>query len=128
MKSVTPSSYKLENKLSDRKMSGNSEVRTRDSSVRIVIRLRVGRSEFRIPVREAYSFLLENVHIGSGVHPACNARGIGRYFSGGKSDWGVRLTIHFHVVPKLRLSGAIPPLILPAFIVCSATASCLYQI
>jgi hypothetical protein len=29
---------------------------------------------------------------------------------GGLSDWGMKLTTHLHLMPKLRIGGAIPPL------------------
>jgi len=33
-------------------------------------------------------------------------------FLSGKSGWGVKLTNHLHLVPRWRICGAIPPLLI----------------
>jgi len=35
------------------------------------------------------------------------------------------LIIHLHLVPRLKMSGAVPVLLLYVFMVCTGTASCI---
>jgi hypothetical protein len=42
---------------------------------------------------------------------------VARFFLRGKVDEGMKLTIHLHLVPRLRISGATPLLLLSAFMV-----------
>jgi hypothetical protein len=46
----------------------------------------------------------DRIQTGSGVHPASYAMGTGGSFR------GVKLTTHLHIMPRLRMRGAIPPL------------------
>jgi len=50
---------------------------------------------------------LENLQTGSGVPEPC---------------WKVKLIVHPHLVPRLRMSGAVPSLLLCAFVACTWTA------
>jgi len=36
-------------------------------------------------------------------------KGHQRLFTGTESGWNVRMTTHLHIVPRLRMSGAVPP-------------------
>jgi hypothetical protein len=40
---------------------------------------------------------------------------------GGQIGWGVRLTTHFHLVPRAIMNGAVPPFFLHAFVACIET-------
>jgi len=61
--------------------------------------------------------VLQNVKTGSG---ASHSMGIG-VLSGGLSGRGLKLAIHFHLVPELKMSGVIPPFLLYAFMVRTGT-------
>jgi len=50
------------------------------------------------------------VQIGSGVRPAFHPMGTEGPFPRIKAGGGMRLTTHLHLVPRLRMHGAIPPL------------------
>lgn len=51
-------------------------------------------------------FLHRRVQVGSGVQPCCHLLGTGGILPGAKKNGlGVKLTIHFFVVPWLRLDG-----------------------
>jgi hypothetical protein len=52
--------------------------------------------------------LHHRIQNGSGAHPASYSMGIRGSFPGVKRP-GVKLTTHLHLVPKSRMSGAIPP-------------------
>jgi hypothetical protein len=54
-------------------------------------------------------FLRHRVQTGSGSHPASYPTGSGA-LSPGVRGWGVKLTTHLHLVPRLRKREAIPPL------------------
>jgi hypothetical protein len=59
--------------------------------------------------------LHHQVQSGSGAHPASCPMGTGGSFLGGKATGGVKLTVHFHLVPRLRTRGAVistPPVCL----------------
>ena len=77
-------------------------------------RLQVGLPGFRIPVRTRDFSLLQNAQKGPGAHPAFYSIGTG-VLSRGYSDWGVASTTHLHLVPRFRMSGAIPLFPLHAF-------------
>jgi hypothetical protein len=47
--------------------------------------------------------LLHSVHTGSGFHPASHKMGTKGSFSGSKAAGGVKLTVHFHLVPRSRI-------------------------
>jgi hypothetical protein len=91
-------------------------------SVVVVSRLRAGLAGVQIPtetqddslLRKAIFFssekqyfsLLRNVQTGSGIHPAYYSTGTRGCFPGVK-----RPRSEVNLVPRLRMSGAIPPLI-----------------
>jgi hypothetical protein len=50
-----------------------------------------------------YFFLLYNIHTSSGAHLATYAMG-----TWGRNGWGVKLTTQPWLVPRFRISGAIP--------------------
>jgi len=52
------------------------------------------------------SILLQESKNGSGVHPASCTKGTGNFLLGTKA-MGLKLTIHFHLVPRLRIEKAI---------------------
>ena len=60
--------------------------------------------------------VLQNVHTGSGAHPASYSMITGALFGGGWNCRSLKLTTHLHLVPRLRMSGAIPLLPLYAFV------------
>jgi hypothetical protein len=65
----------------------------------------------RFPVgARSFSLHHHRLQTGSGNHPAPYTTGTGESFSGGKEAGVVNLTTHLHVVPKLRMHVAIPPL------------------
>jgi hypothetical protein len=47
--------------------------------------------------------------------------GIGGFLARGKSGWGVNLIFLPHIVPKLKVSEAIPPVFPHALMVCTVT-------
>jgi len=52
-------------------------------------------------------FSFQSVHTGSEGHITSHTKGNG-VLSGGQSGWGMKLTTHLHLVPMLRMHGAIP--------------------
>jgi hypothetical protein len=60
-------------------------------------------------------FLLQNVQTGSGAHPASYALMAGDFCPRGKGTGTCKLTTYLHIVPRLRMSGATPLLLLHAF-------------
>jgi altronate dehydratase len=57
-----------------------------------------------------------SVQTGSGAHPVSHPFSTGegtRHWT--SSGWGVNLTIHIHIVPRLRSSGAITSIASPSF-------------
>ena len=81
-----------------RVLSHTKELLSRDSVVGIA-RFRV-----LIPVGADVFCRLQSVQTGYGAHV------------GGWSGWGAGLSIHFHLVSSLRVSGAIPLFLLYAFV------------
>jgi len=76
-------------------------------------RLRAGHFEFRIPLRKRDFYRLQNVLSGTGAQPTFSTRDnvvLSPVVGGGRSDWGVKLTTHLHLVPRLRISGDITPI------------------
>jgi hypothetical protein len=65
------------------------------------VRFPVGAGDF--PLRHR-----DQTHLGA--HPASYPVGTGGVHSPGQSGRGVKLTTHLHLVPSLRMSGAITPL------------------
>jgi hypothetical protein len=74
-----------------------------------------GRFGVEVPVRARDFYLLRNIPTGSGAHWASYSMCTGLYFSRGKSDRGVKLTSHLHVVPRWNMKGVTPPLRLYVF-------------
>jgi hypothetical protein len=68
----------------------------RYSAASILTTLRASRCKIRITAGTRDSSLLQNVQF------------VPRFLPGGRSDRGVNLTTRLHLVPKLRMSGAIP--------------------
>ena len=66
------------------------------------------------PVGERDISLLQIIQTGSGAHLAFCSMGTG-FLPRGQSRRGGRLTTHIHLVPRLRMSGAVPLLPLYAF-------------
>jgi hypothetical protein len=61
-----------------------------------------------IPAKNIHVSLHLDVQIGSGVHSILCPMGNGGSPLG-KAAGGVKLATHFHLVPRLRMHGAIPP-------------------
>ena len=76
----------------------------RHSIVRMAIRLR---AVWGSNPERGRKFFLQNVRTHSVVHPASYLIGTG-VISRGLSGESVRLTINLRLVPRLRMSGAIP--------------------
>ena len=87
---------------------------SRGSSVGIVTRLRAGRSGVRIPVGARLFF-------SSPERPDLLWGPSSLLFAWGKNVRGVSLTSHLHLVPKFRLSGAVPPLVY-SFMTCAGAS------
>jgi len=51
--------------------------------------------------------LLQDMQTGSGAHPASYSMGTKKVLSHGPCNRGVKLTTHLHLVPRLRIGGAI---------------------
>ena len=64
--------------------------------------------------------LLQNFQKVSGAHPASYSVNSGGSFARSKAA-GVKLTIRLHLVPRLRMSGAMPPHPLHAIMPCIMT-------
>ena len=54
--------------------------------------------------------LLYSVPTGSGAQPASNSERVECSFSSGKVGWSEKPTSHLHLVPRWRMSAAMPPL------------------
>jgi hypothetical protein len=74
-----------------------------------VTRQRTGRSGVRVPAGAGNFSLHHRIQTGSGAYPASYPVGTGGSFPEGKTARGVELTTHFHLVPRSRMRGAIPP-------------------
>jgi hypothetical protein len=81
--------------------------RSTDSSVGIEIRLRAGKSGARIPggLRD---YLLLYIKTSTEPYPPTNWSVGTRFLTQGQSSQGVKLTMHFHLLPRSRRSGAVP--------------------
>jgi len=86
-----------------------------------VTRLLAGRSGIRIPAGSRNFSLLQ-------IIPAYCSVDTEGFSPGGKSGRDVRLTSHIRLVPGLRMSGAVPPLPIYAFMACTGTASWPFQL
>ena len=85
--------------------------KTQDSSVSVVIRLRVGRFEVQVPAGATDFALLQNAQALSGAHPASCLVSTGGLFNLVQSGRAVKLTTDLHLVPSLRLTVAVPLLV-----------------
>ena len=79
-------------------------------------RLWAGWSWVRIPAGTRDLSLLQSIQTGSGSHPVSYWMGTG-VLSVGWSGWCTKMTAHLHLVPTIRMIGAVP--IIP---VCTFTA------
>jgi hypothetical protein len=66
-----------------------------------------------------------HVHTGCAAHPASNSMYTGDH-SRGSSGRGVKLIIHLHLVPRLRMSGTKPLLLRYAFMAWTRKTTLLY--
>ena len=77
--------------------------------VGVVTRLLAGRSGVRIPVGAGDFSVSQNLQTGAGSHPVLYLMGA-EVLSRRQSGGGVKLSTHFHLEPRLRMSGVIPQL------------------
>jgi hypothetical protein len=70
-----------------------------------------GRSGVRLPTGSREFSLHQNVQTDSRAHEAFHLKGIERLFSRRGIGRGVKVTTHLHLVPRLRMSGVIPLLL-----------------
>jgi hypothetical protein len=63
-----------------------------------------------------YFYVLQNVQISCGAHPASYSVGTEVFSPGVESGRDVKLTTHLHLEPRSRMSGAIPLLLLHVLI------------
>jgi hypothetical protein len=71
--------------------------------------LRAGQSGVRVAAGAKFvESLVQDSHTDSGAYPPSYSMGTG-VLSGVQSGRGLNLTTHFHLVPRLRASGAINP-------------------
>jgi hypothetical protein len=75
-------------------------------------------SRVRFPAVAGNFSLHHRVQNGSGAHPASCPTGTGGSFPGGIAAGGVKLTTHLRLVPRSRMSGAIPPFPQYVFMAC----------
>jgi hypothetical protein len=87
------------------KLTGEVDFIFRHRPAGIATRLLTGQSGVQVRVRARYFSLLQNVQTGSWAHAASYSMG-----TGGKAVGACRQTIHFHLVPRLRMCGATPVL------------------
>jgi hypothetical protein len=85
-----------------------------DSVLGIMNRLLHGRSVVQILARARDVSLLKHAQTANGVHPASCSVGSGRFILCGYSGWSVKLTIHLHLAPKLRMRHNIYITVSPA--------------
>jgi hypothetical protein len=71
------------------------------------------------PERGKRFSLLQNVQTSSGAHPASSSIATG-VLSLGVKQLGFEAD-HLHLMPRLRMRGAIPPLLINVFMVCTGT-------
>jgi hypothetical protein len=72
-----------------------------------VTRQRGGRSGVRLPTGSRGFSLHQNVQTDSRAHEAFHLKGTERLFSHRGIGRDVKVTIHLHLVPRLRMSGVI---------------------
>jgi hypothetical protein len=68
------------------------------------------RTGVRFPTGVGIFSLRHRIQTRSGTHPASYPMGTGGLFPRVQSGRGVKLTTHLHLVPRLRMREAIPPL------------------
>jgi hypothetical protein len=85
-------------------------MRNRDSVVSVVIRLRAGRSG-------VHNLFYKHFQTDSEAQAASHSSGNWGLLRRRLSGWGVNLTTHLHLLPRLGMNGAIPPH-LHAFMAC----------
>ena len=69
------------------------------------------RSGVRLPTGSRGFSLHQNVQTGSRAHEAFHLRGTERFFSHRGIGWDVKVTTHLHLVPRLRMGGVMPLLL-----------------
>jgi len=74
-----------------------------------------------------YFSVLPYTQTSTGAHLASYSTGTVRSFSWPYSSHGMRLTAHIHLLPRLKICGAIPPLLSHAFMTCTRISSLLCQ-
>ena len=74
-------------------------------------RQRGGRSGVRLPTGSRGFSLHQNVQSDSRVHEAFHLKGTQRLFSRRGIGRGVKVTTHLHLVPRLRMNGVLPLLL-----------------
>jgi hypothetical protein len=89
-------------------------------SLCIVTRLRGWTGRARIPAQARDFLFLKTVQTGSPAHPASYSKGT-RVPSQESGSQGIKLTIHLHLVPRFRMSGAITLLLLYAIMLWTGT-------
>lgn len=89
---------------------------SRSSSVGIVIWLCAIRFTVRIPTGVRGLSFLQSVHLASGAPHSLLFSGYPGLFPSGSNGQGVKLTVHFHLVLRLRINGGAPLLALYAFV------------
>jgi hypothetical protein len=71
--------------------------------------------------------VLPIIQTSNGAHLASYSMGTVSSFSQPYSSQGMRLTAHIHLQPRLKICGAVPPLLSHAFMRCTRTSSLLCQ-
>jgi len=61
--------------------------------------------------------LCHRVNTGSGSHSGSYPMGTGGSYTGDKVARGMKLTTHFHLAPRLKIIGAVSPLLQYVFMV-----------
>jgi len=84
----------------------------------IATKQRTGRFGVRILLATRDFSLFQNAQTFSGAHPD-SYWVVTEFMSQGKSGRGVKLTSDLHLLPRLRLSGAIPLLPIHSFMACT---------
>jgi len=84
-----------------------------DVSVGTVARLRATqpRDSISIHDRGDKCSIHQNIQTGSGDHPASYSTVTGYSFRSNRATGSVKLTVHLHLPPGLKMSDAIPPLL-----------------
>ena len=94
------------------------------SGVSCVARRCIGHND-QVPGWEKILPVLPFIQTISGAHLVSYSTGNGSSFSWPYSSHRKRLTAHIHLLPRLKICGAIPPLLSHAFRTCTRTSSLL---